>query len=255
MPVSFGAPPAVYYLRFLPEILLTGFAIVLMVLEPLTGARAKRYMGRIALVGLFGALAGAAWAGSQGGDAFFGMIVVDGFASFFRILCIAAGILVVLASIDFMRREAYESGEYYALVLFATVGMMLVPSGADLLSLFISLELMSLSVYVLVGYLRGDRRSNEAAIKYFMLGAFSSGVLLYGMSLVYGVAGSTRLVDLSVALPEALSGDGDATMLVAVGVALLVAGVYPLVNHRLQSAGFVAGGRECPCLAAADGQA
>ncbi len=214
----------------MPELILSVFACLALLVAAGIGPRHQRVAGWSSLVGIVMAIVSVVSIWMVQGAALpriglAGMYVVDELSLVFKCIALVASGMTIALSMRFLDEEHNERGEYYALVLFATVGMMLVPSGADLLSLFISLELMSLSVYVLVGYLRGDRRSNEAAIKYFMLGAFSSGVLLYGMSLVYGVAGSTRLVDLSVALPEALSGDGDATMLVAVGVALLVAGV------------------------------
>lgn len=221
MPVNFTAPPAVDYIRFLPEILLTGFAIILMVLEPLTGARAKRYMGRIALVGLSGALAGAAWAGLLGGEAFAGMIVVDGFASFFRVLCIAAGILVALASINFMRREAYESGEYYALLLFSITGQSIMVSANNLIVVFIGLEISSIASYVLAGFLRGVKLANEAATKYFLLGSFATAFLLYGIALIYGNTGTLYLEGIRDALAASRPGllAGTAASLMFVGFA------------------------------------
>ncbi len=214
----------------MPELILSVFACLALLVAAGFGREHQRLAGFASLVGLGLAAVSVVSIWIAQGSALpriglGGMYVVDELSLVFKGMALAAAALTIALSMRFLDEEHAERGEYYALVLFATIGMMLVPSGADLLSLFIALELMSLSVYVLVGFLRGDRRSNEAAIKYFMLGAFSSGLLLYGMSLVYGVAGSTRLVDLSAALPEALAGDGDATLLVGVGVALLVAGV------------------------------
>src|SRR5262249_9783225 len=97
--------------------------------------------------------------------------------------------------------EGEQRGEYYSLILFSVVGMMFMASGVDLLTLFIALELMAISVYILVGYFRRDKKSNEASMKYFLLGAFSSGVLLYGISLIYGLTGSTNLAKIAAALP------------------------------------------------------
>src|SRR5207244_11522616 len=103
----------------------------------------------------------------------------------------------------FLDIEREQHGEYYALVLFATVGMMFLGSGYDLISLYISLELMALTFYVLVAFTKRQRRSNEAGMKYFLLGAFSSGILLYGVSLIYGVTGSTNLVAIARGLASA----------------------------------------------------
>lgn len=214
----------------MPEVILSVFACVGLLIAAGASARHQRLAGWSSLVGTAMALFSviSIWI-AQGRSlpriGLGGMYVVDEFALIFKCIALVAAGMTIAMSMRFLTEERSERGEYYALVLFATTGMMLVPSGADLLSLFVALELMSLSVYVLVGYLRGDRKSNEAAIKYFLLGAFSSGVLLYGMSIVYGVAGSTRLIDLAAILPQALSARSELTLLVGVGVALLVAGV------------------------------
>jgi NADH-quinone oxidoreductase subunit N len=113
--------------------------------------------------------------------------------------------LSILLSIKYLDIEGEQRGEYYALILFAVVGMMFMASGVDLLTLFISLELMAVSVYILVGYFRRDKKSNEASMKYFLLGAFSSGVLLYGIWMVYGLTGSTNLAAKAAALPKVMT--------------------------------------------------
>src|SRR5829696_3599204 len=114
-------------------------------------------------------------------------------------------------------------------MLFATVGMMFMASGSDLLTLFIALELMALPVYILVGYLKRSNESNEASMKYFLLGAFSTGVLLYGMSLLYGVTGTTSLAGISAALPGLLDpapgAAGDVTYLLLIAMILVAAGM------------------------------
>jgi NADH-quinone oxidoreductase subunit N len=138
--------------------------------------------------------------GVEGFTGFAGSVVVDPFFIFFGFLFLAATALVILLSARYMEIEGEHHGEYYALILFATLGMMFMASGFDIVVLFISLETMAASFYVLVGFLRGDRRSNEAALKYLLLGAFSSGVLAYGLSLLYGVSGSTNLAVISQAV-------------------------------------------------------
>src|SRR5918997_1840532 len=119
--------------------------------------------------------------------------------------------LTVAVSLRYLDVEGEQRGEYYSLVLFATTGMMFLASGSDLIVLYISLELMALTFYVLVGYTKRERRSNEAGMKYFLLGAFSSGVLLYGMSLLFGVAGSTNLGEIAPAVARAASAAPDVT--------------------------------------------
>jgi NADH-quinone oxidoreductase subunit N len=122
--------------------------------------------------------------------AFGGMFVLDPFAIFFKILFLVSAILTLLISGRYLDEEKSSGGEYYALILFAVVGMMFVASAGDFLTLFLSLETMALSFYPLVGYFKQDRRSNEAALKYFLLGSFSTGILLYGISLVYAMTGT-----------------------------------------------------------------
>jgi NADH-quinone oxidoreductase subunit N len=119
--------------------------------------------------------------------------VVDPFFLFFAILFLAATALVVLLSVKYLEIEKEQEGEYYALLLFACVGMMFMASGIDLIVMFLGLETMALSFYVLTGFLRREKRSNEAALKYVLLGAFSSGILAYGFSLIYGMTGTTSI--------------------------------------------------------------
>lgn len=134
---------------------------------------------------------------------FHNTILVDRFAIYFFYLFIAAAMITVLASAHYLEVEKEHHGEFYALILFSVVGMMGMACGNDLIVLFISLELMAISTYILVGFLRRDRRSNEAALKYLLLGAFSSGIFAYGLSLLYGISGSTNLSDISQALAGA----------------------------------------------------
>ncbi|HEX8352351.1 MAG TPA: NADH-quinone oxidoreductase subunit N, partial [Pyrinomonadaceae bacterium] len=148
-------------------------------------------------------LSGADTASSLTG--FYGTVKVDGFAVVFKLIFLLGAALTVAVSLRYLDVEGEQRGEFYALVLFATVGMMFLASGYDLIVLYISLELMALTFYVLVGYARRDRRSNEAGMKYFLLGAFSSGILLYGMSLLFGVAGSTNLGEIAPRVAQAAS--------------------------------------------------
>lgn len=201
MPASF-IPTAAEYLRILPEMILTGVATLIMVLEPVTGGRARRALGHLCLLGLAAALAAAVAAQSAPGPAFSGMLIVDGFATFFRVLVIAAGILVVLCSYGYLRREGAEKGEYYALLLYSIAGQCVMASANELIVLFIGLEISSIASYVLAGYLRADKRANEAAVKYFLLGSFATAFLLYGIALIYGATGSTHLADIRRALSD-----------------------------------------------------
>ena len=125
--------------------------------------------------------------------------VVDSFFIFFGALFLGATALVILLSVKYLEIEEEQEGEYYALLLFACVGMMFMASGVDLIVLFLGLETMALSFYVLTGFLRREKRSNEAALKYVLLGAFSSGILAYGFSLIYGLSGTTSIRNIQAA--------------------------------------------------------
>ncbi|MBA3569412.1 MAG: NADH-quinone oxidoreductase subunit N [Pyrinomonadaceae bacterium] len=190
-----------------PELILTVCACIALVMEVILPYRKSKVTAYFALVGI--ALA-AASLGVQWWyirdilplDGFYGMIRIDGFALLFKSIFLVAAALAIAVSTRFLDIEGEQHGEYYALVLFATVGMMFLGCGYDLISLYISLELMALTFYILVAFTKREKRSNEAAMKYFLLGAFSSGVLLYGMSLLYGVAGSTNLGEIGRSVGE-----------------------------------------------------
>ncbi len=128
-----------------------------------------------------------------GAIGFYNSLLVDRFAIYFWYLFLAGAAISILMSVHYLDLEGENHGEYYSLMLLAVVGMMCMAAGFDIVLLFIGLELMAISTYVLVGFLRRDRRSNEAALKYLLLGAFSSGIFAYGLSLLYGIAGSTNL--------------------------------------------------------------
>src|SRR5450755_1927122 len=125
---------------------------------------------------------------------FYNSLLVDRFAIYFWYLFLAGAGIAILGSVHYLDLEEAHHGEYYSLLLLSVVGMMCMAAGFDIVLIFIGLELMAISTYVLVGFLRRDRRSNEAALKYLLLGAFSSGIFAYGLSLLYGIAGSTNLV-------------------------------------------------------------
>src|SRR5207302_8923032 len=141
------------------------------------------------------------WMGPSPGS--FGLMrtmLVDRFALYFFYLFLAATAVSILMSVRYMKTEHENHGEYYALMLLSVAGMMCIAAGFDIVLIFIGLELMAISTYVLVGFLRRDRRSNEAALKYLLLGAFSSGIFAYGLSLLYGLSGGTNLRDIARAV-------------------------------------------------------
>jgi len=181
-----------------PEIYLLLFGMILLIFDLLV--KDKRVLGLIALAGI--GMSGAFLFNLHGVDveAYGGLLKVDQFAWFFKLIFLIAAALSIAISMRYLDIEREHHGEYYALILLAAMGMMFMAGAADLVTLYIGLETMAIGTYVLVGFLRSNQRSNEAALKYFLLGAFSSAILLYGMSLLYGVAGSTRFADIADAL-------------------------------------------------------
>jgi NADH-quinone oxidoreductase subunit N len=185
-----------------PELIITCIALILMLLDLIV--RRKEV---IALVGIIGtALALYLTFKVYGLDGpqtvFNGMFVLDGYSSFFKFIFYINAILTICISLKYMEIEKAAYGEYYALLLFATAGMMIIASALDLIVLYLGIELMSLSTYILVGIIRHDTKSNEAAIKYFLLGGFSSAFLLYGASLIYGLTGTTDIGAIAAFISE-----------------------------------------------------
>ena len=133
-------------------------------------------------------------------EAFHGSLIMDGFSIFFNWIFIAATVIVAIVSYKYLEIEGEHHAEYYSLMMFAQTGMFFLAAGTDLVTLFLGLELMALCFYVMVGFLRTSKRSNEAAMKYLLLGAFSSGFLAYGFSVMYGISGSTKLSDIATAM-------------------------------------------------------
>lgn len=154
--------------------------------------------------------------------AFSSSIVIDPFFIFFSALFLASTALVILLSVRYMELEGEQHGEYYALMLFAAIGMMFLACGNDLVVLFVGLETMALAFYILSGFLRRDRRSNEGAMKYVLMGAFSSGILAYGFSILYGLSGSTNLTDIAAAIARRPANDP----LTFIALATVAAGVF-----------------------------
>jgi len=197
------------FVPFLPEIFLAiaGFAVLLLGI-PLGrgGVRPLSLIG-VASLGLTGVLVWLVGRPVDGPMVILGdMLVVDQMAVFFKLLVLAAGAVTIFMAAGYLERSGYGGGEFVSLILFATVGMFIMSSGANLASLYVGLELMALSVYVLVGYFKLEIKSNEGAVKYFVLGAASSAILLYGISLIYGSLGTLDLGEIReslIALPTA----------------------------------------------------
>jgi NADH-quinone oxidoreductase subunit N len=216
-----------------PELILTACACLALVMEVVLPYRKSKVIAYFSLVGI--ALAAVSLVvqyrtlGATANDGFYGMIRIDGFAFVFQSIFLIGAALAIAIATRYLDIEGEQHGEYYALVLFATVGMMFLACGFDLISLYISLELMALTFYVLVAFTKREKRSNEAAMKYFLLGAFSSGVLLYGMSLLYGVAGSTNLGEIGHAVADIANSDPASVSLrpmLLLGMIALAAGLF-----------------------------
>jgi NADH-quinone oxidoreductase subunit N len=208
-------------LALLPELVLAGLGMLVLIVGLAARPRHGGWLGGLAVVSLAVTGVALAWAARftvAGAPYFFGMFTVDHFAVFFKALFLLSSALAVLLSLDYLDRNDYRAGEYHSLILFATLGMMVMASGTNLVAIYVGLELMALSTYILAGYFRREVKSNEAAAKYFVLGALSSGVLLYGLSLLYGATGTLDLSALALALR------GPVSTPALVGVALLACG-------------------------------
>ena len=207
---------------FIPELSLAGFAIAVILLDLFIHRK-----GLLVAVSLAGLLVSAGftiamWGGSS--QAIFNnMLAVDSFALFFKLLFLCIAALVILASVDYASKLARFQGEYYALVLLSALGMMLMAATTELISIYVALELTSISLYVLVGFLK-DPKSTESSLKYLLLGAIASAVLLYGMALVFGFTGQTNLGEIARILHTMSASAIIASPALILGIVLLVAG-------------------------------
>src|SRR5688500_4451329 len=217
MPVSSGD-----VIRFLPEIILSIMGTLLMVLDPVLHKRASHAFGHLSIAGLLAALGGAVYAYTQAGPAFGGMLMVDGFATFFRVLVIVVGLLTILPSYRFLQRQDAETAEYHALLLFSIAGQCLMAASNDLMMVFIGLEISSIASYVLAGYLRDDKRANESAMKYFLLGSFATAFFLYGVAVIYG---TTKTVNLTMVRAAIVGPDAPMAVFVGLAAALMFVGL------------------------------
>jgi NADH-quinone oxidoreductase subunit N len=216
-PLAAGLEWAALY----PVLVVTAACLACLLLDARPAGARPAALAAVGLLGLAGALVVAVLLWDRPAATFQQMLALDGFALFLDVvICLAAG-LVLLLSVGYLAREGGEAGQYYALVLFAAVGMMLMASAADLLVVFLGLELMSICLYVLAGYFRRRPEGHEAALKYFLLGAFASGFFVYGIALLYGATGTTNLARLGTAL--AAPGAARDPMVLA-GIALLLVG-------------------------------
>lgn len=184
----------------MPSLVLCCFGMAILLISVFSPKGKTTHVAWLSLAALIvtGLVSLSAWNNPQTG--FYGAVELDNFATFFNLIFIIAAGLTILMSDDYLKREDFPIGEYYPLILFITAGAMWMASGTDLMTIFLGLEVLSVSLYVLAGLFRTQLRSNEAGLKYFLLGSFSTGFLLYGMALVYGATSTTNINGIAQAL-------------------------------------------------------
>ena len=214
------APESIDLIALAPVIVLSVFAMMVLIVD-LFGGRNKTLLVFISLVGLLMTAISAFAKNPIPAYSFNDSYIVDHLSLFFICIFTISSALAILLSVEYNEREGIRAGEYYALILFCTVGMILLASSTDMIMIFLGIEIVSICLYVLAGIRRGNLASNEAALKYFLLGAFATGFLLYGMTLVYGSTGSTNLFEIAdfVKNPSAQSNP-----LLLMGLVLLIIG-------------------------------
>jgi NADH-quinone oxidoreductase subunit N len=216
-----AVPQGVDYIRILPELILSAFGIVVMLLDPLVDEeKSQKTLGLIAFVGTLAGLASTWFMAQSPGLAFSKMVRVDSFSVFFHFLVIAIAAVVILSSFEYMAVQNIRAGEYYALILFGVVGMALMSSAVELVLIFIALEISSISTYILTGFRRSEASSSESSLKYFLLGSFATAFFLYGVAMMFGATGSTNFDIISRRLQA-----GPVPVLVYVAMALMFVGL------------------------------
>jgi NADH-quinone oxidoreductase subunit N len=208
-------------LRIMPQIILCGFGILVMVLDAFLAPRRRSWLGWLALVGVLAAAGGTLRTSNNPGLAFGQSIAADHFSFYFFYLFLLVAALTVLGSINYLERDSIQHGEFYALLLLGTAGMCFMASSYDLIMVFIGLEISSISTYILAGFKRRDALANEASLKYFLLGSFATAFFLYGIAFVYGLTGTTNLLELSGRLAH----PAEWTMLARVALLLMFVGL------------------------------
>src|SRR5580692_3252667 len=211
--------------RLAPEIVLCFFGILIMVVDPFLGPTRQRVLGWVGFIGTLAALGGVHVMAHDQGMAYSDLIRADAFSHFLHVVVIVAAALAILGSIDYLDGEGIQRGEYYSLVLFATAGMGILAGANELVTAFIGLEMSSISTYILAGFRRRAVKSNEASLKYFLLGSFATAFFLYGIAMVYGAAGSTKIDDVQVFLESWQAANGTPSALAMLGLGLMFVGL------------------------------
>jgi NADH-quinone oxidoreductase subunit N len=211
--------------RLMPEVVLSVFGIIVMIADPFVEAGRKRVLGWVALVGALLALASVHIAYHFRGMAYDNLISTDAFSVFVHVVVLVAVVLAILGSFDYLDQENIQRGEYYALVLFAAVGMGILAGANELVTAFVGLEISSIASYVLVGFRRRSPASNEASLKYFLLGSFATAFFLYGIAMVYGATGTTRIDAVQAAIGNLLTANAPFPRLAVLGLGLIFVGL------------------------------
>jgi NADH-quinone oxidoreductase subunit N len=206
--------------RTAPEVILCATGILIMLIDPFLAAARKRISGWLAVIGGVGAMASLGLVWQNRGPAYGGLIRADDFSIFVHAIVLTVAILATLGSMQYLDNERIQRGEYYSLLLFAAAGMGILGSAGELITAFLGLEMSSISSYILAGFRRTALKSNEASLKYFILGSFATAFFLYGIAMVYGATGSTKLVQIQQVL--AASGPG---LLASLGLAMMFVGL------------------------------
>jgi len=216
--------PVIDYHALAPELVLTGAIVLVLLVDLFTPHGSRGIVPPIAGIGLLAALVPVLTLAVDGADRvmFGGAYAVDNYALLLKALFLLAGYVVVLLSTNYIAEGDYAEGEYYFLLLSSILGMTVMASARDLVSIFVALELLSIPAYLLAGWRKRDLQGNEAGVKYYLMGVFASAVLLYGMSLVYGFSGTTLLSGIGPAL--AAGDHGSTTAFITLGIVLVVAG-------------------------------
>jgi NADH-quinone oxidoreductase subunit N len=220
MPTEFQPPPIWDLVAILPQLIVAVLAMVVLLADAVAPKMSKRTLANLSVAGLLAALV--VQLGQKAGamPVLQNMVIADQYAAFFNLVFLVGALISVLMSVDYLEREGISHGEYYALLLLTTVGMMIMGAATDLIVVFLGLEVLSISLYILAGYARDRLVSEEAALKYFLLGAFASAFFLYGVAMVYGATRSTNLVEIAAQVRAGSS----LNPLLTAGAALMVVG-------------------------------
>ncbi|MCH8194818.1 MAG: NADH-quinone oxidoreductase subunit N [Chloroflexi bacterium] len=205
---------------FIPEFVMAGMALVVLTVDLFLPQDRKHWLPYIALVGILGTMGSVFTIAGKSEELYGGLFLVDNFAVFFKVFLLAVGAFMVLASAEYVKKNLTRPGEFYGILLFSILAMMTMTAAGELLTAYISLELFSFSLYILAAYAIHRPKSVEAGLKYILVGAFSSAILLYGLSLIYGSLGTTTFSGIS----DALAGNDDIPVAFLAGLVLVIVG-------------------------------